>query len=87
MALPFIAGLVVGSSVALLYTKRKAVKSFIQEGGVSSSLKKGKDFSINTINTIKEEFLTKEKVSTKKAPSKRTGSKKVHSPRTIKDKE
>ncbi|CAM2916838.1 hypothetical protein [Helicobacter burdigaliensis] len=86
MALPFIAGLVVGSSIALLYTKRKEVKNFIQEGGVSDSLKKGKDLSINALNSIKEDFLSKEAMDTKKTASKETKVRKKRTPRATKDK-
>lgn len=56
MALPFIAGLVVGSAVAFAFTKREVIKESIENGSLKDTMDKGKELSQAACEKISSSF-------------------------------
>lgn len=55
MALPFIAGLVVGSAVAVAFSKREKIKDVLNSKEVKCVINKGREISKNAYEKINSE--------------------------------
>ena len=62
MAIPFVAGLVVGSSIALLFSKQKTLKKVLNTKGIKAALKEGKVFSKKIYGYISQDSSSKSPV-------------------------
>ncbi|MDE6958003.1 hypothetical protein LS72_005845 [Helicobacter apodemus] len=85
MPLPFIAGLAIGSTAALLFTKRKTLKKILESKNIQKSFHQGKEISLKAYNKLsksikdakgdlEQKFLNKE-TTTKKTSSARKNTK------------